>query len=314
MQKYGYIALMLCLVGFGWIFPTVGQTQTVDVSIDPEQIIMGQHAALEVVIHIPIGSTLLWPGVADTLTGDIEIVRFGRPDTISRDDGMISLRQRHVITAWEEGFKPVPPMTFTGIVEQDTVVMETRALLLEVRGIELDPDADIRDIKGIFGIPLTFRDLLPWLGGLLFLLIAGWLLYKFFRRRKKKESTPTIWEKPDIPAHIAALSSLEQLKSRKLWQQGKVKLYHSDLTDIMRMYLYRRYGLHAPEMTTSEILQLAPSIIQNDQAMQEFREIMELADLVKFARYTPGASENETSLDLAFGFVGKTKQEVKDAE
>lgn len=314
MLVYRYIFIAHLMVVFTSLFPMAGHTQTVDVSIEPKQIMMGQHATLEVVIQIQAGSTLVWPAVVDTLTSDIEIIRFGRPDTISREGGMISLRQRHLITAWEEGFKPVPPMTFTGIVEQDTIVMETRALLLEVKGVELDPDADIRDIKNIFGIPLAFRDLLPWLGGLLFLVIAGWLLYKFLRRSKKREMMPTIWEKPDIPAHIAALSGLEQLKSRKLWQQGKVKLYHSELTDIMRMYLYRRYGIHAPEMTTSEILQLTPSRIQNDQARMEIKEILELADLVKFAKYMPGASENEASLDLAFGFVGKTKQEVKDAE
>ncbi len=314
MPFFRYLCVMFCLVGVGWFLPMAGHSQTIDVSVDPEQIMIGQHAALEVVVHIPYGSTLIWPGITDTLTKDIEIVRFGRPDTISQDDGMISLRQRHVITAWDEGFKPVPPMIFTSILEQDTIVMETRALLLEVKGVELDPESDIRDIKNIFGIPLAFRDLLPWVGGLLLLLFAGWLLYRFLRRSQKQEAITTIWEEPDIPAHIAAMSSLERLKSRKLWQQGQVKLYHSELSDIMRMYLYKRFGIHAPEMTTSEIIQIAPVRIENNEALAEIREMLELADLVKFAKYIPGPSENERSLDLAFGFVGKTKQEVKDAE
>lgn len=288
--------------------------QQATVAVDPPEISIGQHAALTIVVDLPEGASIVWPGLTDTITTDIEIIRFGRPDTIVNEAGKTLLRQTHLITAWEEGFLPIPPLQFSAILQSDTVLFESAALLLEVKGVELDPEADIRDIKSIWGIPLTFAELFPYIAGLV---IAGgliWLLIRYFKQRRKQAPVISIWEKPDIPAHIAAMSALERLKSQQLWQQGKLKLYHVELTGIIRMYLMKRYQIHAPEMTSSEILSSLGTMIEDKTTIDMLHDILEVADLVKFARHQPASAINEMSMELAIDFVSRTKKEDKDVD
>ena len=305
--------LLFCCTGVLVFHAGLAHSQRADISVSPDSIPIGQHAALEILIEVPENSVLLWPGISDTLATDIEIIRFGRPDTLSHADGMISFRQQHIITAWRQGYLVIPPLAFRAVLQNDTLAFYTEALLLEVSGIDIDPESDIRDIKTIYGVPLAFIELLPWLAGFILLLSVAWFLVRYLGRRKKPEPGETIWEKPDIPAHIAAISSLERLKSKKLWQQGKVKQYHSELTDILRMYILKRFGVRAPEMTTSEITAVMPAYVPDETVVGGLRQLLELADLVKFARYRPEAQANETSMELSYSFVGNTKMMEKDA-
>lgn len=283
-----------------------------DVTISPEKIYIGEQATLSMMLDVPKDYFLIWPVIADTLSRQIEVVTFGRPDTLAVTDDGLRLSQQHTITAWEGGFFPVPPLSFMLISQQDTIVAVSKAMLLEVVDIEINQEEDIKDIKHILGLPLSWAELLPYVLGVLLLVLSAWALYRYFSRRKKPQLKDTVWTKPDIPAHIAAMSALESLKSKNLWQTGKVKLFHSELTDILRMYLEKRYGVRAPEMTTTEILTDIGAYLPKKQLIDELRTIMEIADLVKFAKYQPAATQHESALEMAFNFVAETKLVDKD--
>jgi len=106
-----------------------------------------------------------------------------------------------------------------------------------------------------------------------------------------------------------------------------VKEYYTELTDILREYIEERFDVAAIEMTSSEILDgLVPKNI-NDQAMQKLKGSLELSDLVKFAKASPTALENDTCLNNGVDFITETKaveeppveteqkeEEVKDVE
>ncbi len=297
---------LLLLPAFAW-------AQEIDVSLQPKEISIGQHARLNIEVDFPGDRFLILPVFNDTITSKIEVLRYGRPDTLLHDQNRLVLQQQHTITAWEEGFFPIPPMEFISISNGDTLIYESEPLLLEVAGVEVDLAEAPKDIKPIFSLPITFRELLPYIIGALLLALLVWLLVRYFRRPRKQEVKPGIWEKPDIPAHVAAISSLESLRNKKLWQKGKVKLYHSELTDILRMYLEKRFRIKALEMTSAEILdQMQQKFRENDKP-EQLNSILELADLVKFAKYQPDARQNEDVLELAIGFVKETipKQETK---
>ncbi|MBN2682213.1 MAG: hypothetical protein JXR58_06865 [Bacteroidales bacterium] len=138
------------------------------------------------------------------------------------------------------------------------------------------------------------------------LLIAIALIYFiYFKKKKQKEDLPAM---PLEPAHIIAFRDLNDLKEKKLWQAGKVKEFHSRLTEILRRYMEQRYGIMALEQTTYEILQsIAKEKILNKQEKAILKEILELADLVKFAKFTPIPDENDRSLRNSYQFVEKTK-------
>lgn len=296
------------------LFSASGNGQEAKATINPEQIAIGQQSSLQLKLSIPAGSTLIWPALGDTLTQDIEIVHFGRPDTLLKNDQELVLLQEHSITAWEEGFYPIPPIAFGIIYRGDTIHFQSEALLLQATGVSLDPDAPPKDIKPVLSWPVTFGEVLPYMLLALLLIIVGFYTYRWLAKRKKHDQKEDIREKPDIPAHIAALSGLENLRSKKLWQKGQLKTYHSELTDILRKYLKKRFAVDATEMTTAEIMDALQDQLNDTEKREWLLHILSLADLVKFAKHQPDAAENEQVMDQAVDLVQKTKQIIKDAD
>ena len=113
--------------------------------------------------------------------------------------------------------------------------------------------------------------------------------------------------KPILPPHILAINQLEELRLAKVWQTGKVKEYHTQLTDIVREYLENRFHFEAMEMTSDEILEEIANQKVNKEATSKLAGILQLADLVKFAKGQPTPLENDLSLSHGVDFVNETK-------
>ncbi len=284
----------------------LAHAQQARVELTPDEILMGQHGRMVIEAEAPSGGHIILPVFADTITGEIEVIGFGSPDTLHKDDKLIALRQTLVITAWEEGYYPVPRQLFKYVFEGDTTLFESQAALLQVKGVEVDMAEKYRDIRPIWLIPLTLWELLRWVLPVIAVALLLFFLIKWLRGRKVRLAEPDIWEKPDVPAHIAAISSLETLRRKELWQGGKIKLYHSELTTILRLYLRKRFGVNAMEMTTAEIMHLLPQKTRDAALTEKARGILEMADLVKFAKHQPGPEVHEQVLELALEFVRKT--------
>lgn len=284
------------------------------IQLNPQEILIGQAADLTLSVTTPDDGMLIWPTKEGLDAQNIEVLRFGLIDTLEQVDGKISMRQIHRITAWEEGYIPIPPLEFTFISENDTITFESRAQLFEVNGVEVDMQEAYRDIKPLFGFPRTFREILPFMLAAIGILLIMLLLIIYLKNRKKPIEESTIWEKPEVPAHIAAISSLETLRRKELWQRGEIKAFHSELTTILRKYLYKRYQLDALEMTTGEILKFLPNHIDEKELITEFKLIFELADMVKFAKFMPEEQEHEQMLDKALSFVKNTAVIVNNKE
>jgi hypothetical protein len=103
-----------------------------------------------------------------------------------------------------------------------------------------------------------------------------------------------------------ALERLRSLQSEQLWQRGKIKEYHSGVTDILRLYIEGRFGFAALESTSEEILTSGPIKSLPEDEREALREILTRADLVKFAKFQPVNEEHERSLRLAVSFVEST--------
>ncbi|MFN2394474.1 MAG: hypothetical protein ABR597_02175 [Bacteroidales bacterium] len=300
--RYIFLVLVLFLLQ-----PTI-KAQQITSSIEPQKIFIGEPVQLVFDIKYPDSLQLEMPVFNENINSVIEILHHGQTDSLEA----VEQNQKHLIrsltvTSWEEGFHPIEPITFLFISGTDTLETESEPLLLEVEEFLIDEHTELKGIKAIMSAPVTFREVLPWaLAGIaLILLITAIILY--LRKRKPVEKPTTIWEKPDIPAHIAAISSLEKLKARKLWQQGKIKEYYSELTDILRHYIEKRFNINAMEMTSSEIMESFRSGQISEESDEILRECLQLADLVKFAKHYPESQENEKSLESAFEIVNLTR-------
>ncbi len=140
------------------------------------------------------------------------------------------------------------------------------------------------------------------------LIVAFGLVYLlvFYRKGKK----PVIFKvKPDLPAHVIALNELERIRREKIWSRGQIKEFHVQVTDTIREYIDNRFGIYAMEMTSSELLETFN--INNtlkDIELVKLRQMLELADAVKFAKYEALQNENDLSISNAFDFVELTKE------
>jgi hypothetical protein len=279
-------------------------------SLDTSSIRIGERVQLRLNATFPKSATIYWPAIADTLTKSVEVAYKSKVDTngTSRKD-FINYNQALSITSFDTGFHYIPPFTIHYAYAGDTTRHEllSEGVYLKVRTVEVDTTRAIRDIKGPIKAPLTFAELAPYFGGAAVLaLIIGLIWYYFWRKRMNKPLFPVLTRAPG-PAWETALQSLDALEEKKLWQNGKIKEYYSELTDIIRHYLLEQHGIEAMEMTTSEILDAFDSTGLPKDSRPGLMDILVQADYVKFAKAIPLRKENELSLTLSRQFIIDTK-------
>ncbi|MDA1009172.1 MAG: hypothetical protein O3C42_01300 [Bacteroidetes bacterium] len=260
-------------------------------TLDSNTILIGQQ--INFTITNKVTSTKIWPTYNEFLVEGIEIIKASKIDTT---DGVIT--QEFVITAWDSGSYFIPAIAFS---ENS----KTQALLLNVQTIILAEDAELKDIKQPIEEPIGWSDIWPWLLGILIIFLIVYLLRKYVFNKNKQP----IIVKPNviIAADITALKELNALEKAKIWQEGNVKEYHSQLSEIIRRYTENRFQFIALELTTDEILQELKSILSDDQ-LNNLSTLLQRADLAKFAKSKPIDTENMESMVLAKGFVNATKQ------
>ncbi|MBP5720210.1 MAG: hypothetical protein J6W82_04005, partial [Bacteroidales bacterium] len=154
--------------------------------------------------------------------------------------------------------------------------------------------------------PVTFRELLPWIGGGLLaaalIALLVWLGVRASRRRQEAL-------KPKDPAYIVALRELDKYRSDKYWAPEKQKTFYSGITDALKFYMEDRFGVDAPEMTTAELFDALKGDKDITPEMYgSLKELFERADFVKFAKHIVSDEDNAKALPLAVSFVTTTYQ------
>ena len=235
------------------------------------------------------------PVVKDSI-GVLEVVKVERPGK--------EPRWLFRLTTIDSGKVFLPPIEFDYKMKGDTGTRKayTNSLLLNITGIPYDPKGDIKDIKPPLSAPWLFEDFLPYLIGLVVLAaIAGGVSY-YWRKKKQKEDLLSA-VKVIIPPHREALTALRVLEDKKLWQQGMVKQYYSEVTEIIRHFFERRWSIIALELTTDEILVQMKHIPDALNVWNEMESFFITADLVKFAKYEPSPAEHENEMRSAYEIV-----------
>jgi hypothetical protein len=280
-------------------------------TIKPEKnsILIGDQVNIELTLTAPSGSRVQWPLLTDTLAQGIEILRKTGIDTVSTDKDKFTLKQNITVTSFDSGSYVIRPIIFKYSQKGDTTNYFTATLpvSIDVQTIQTDQNADIKPIKPPLKAPVTFREMLPWIGLVLILLALAALIYYYLKTKKQVNPVTTSRLNASIPPYEAAIEALESLRHKKLWQSGRVKDYYSEMTDIVREYIELRYPVRAMEMTTAEIQAALRQTDINMPAREKLMNVLTLADLVKFAKEQPLPLENDRSLNECMEFVRETK-------
>ena len=301
-----FIFLSLFAAGYG-------QDVAVMAKLDTNAMLIGDHVGLTLKYTGPAKSQVLWPFLPDTILGSITVIGRGKIDTTySPDKKSVTYSQQLNITSYDSGFYTIPSIPFKHRILPDTtsIISATTMMLLAVHTVKVDTTQAIKPIIGPLKVPISFREMLPWILAALavVLLIIGviWLINK----RRKKEPVFRLKPKVVLLPHELALQEIEKLRVKKLWQNGKIKEYHSELTEILRKYIEDRFQVPALEQTTAEILEcLTGNGACQAPVLDKLGKILVLADMVKFAKALPLHSENEQSMNDGIAFVYETTQQ-----
>jgi hypothetical protein len=282
-------------------------------TLDRDTILLGDQIHLNLELEQNIGPKIQFPQIPDSIGKSIEVLQRTPIDTIKMEGRRIMLRQDFLITAFDSGPHPIPPVWFKLKYDQLTDSVHTNGLSLFVQVPKVDLKKGPADIKKPFDAPVTLKEIAPWLFGAILILAIIFLLIYSIRRRKKKLPLFQKAPKPKEPPYRVALRKLDEIKEQKLWQHDHVKEYYSRITDTLREYLEGRFDVTAMEKTTDEIMVALKydAVKLDDKSYQQLKEILELADLVKFAKFIPVEDDNQMTLANAYFFVNQTKVEEK---
>lgn len=294
------IALLLLANGM------MAQNFTPQATLQPSQIQIGEQARLCISVAQDAKESVSMPLLSDTITAGVEIIERLQADTVSLGNNRIEVKQEYIVTSFDSGFYFIPSYTF--VAQTDS--LQTSPIGLSVTTVAVNAQTDdIKTIKPIMDAPLLWSEIFTWVGyGLLVLLLIGvivLLLLKFVFKKKVPFIQPQ--PQPIIPPHIVALNRLEAIKAEKSWQSGNIKAFYTDVTDVLRVYIEGRFQINAMELTSDEIMALVKKVPEMDEIRQQLKELLTLADYVKFAKMVPLENENEQSLLTAFDVVDKTK-------
>lgn len=260
-------------------------------------------------------------------------------DTLAVEGRTLRLRKRYRLAVMETGTIPMRPtilyfdknretpdtlyahdtlrLHVASYAELDTMLF-LKADPTSQQGFGVDDDKAISMLKdeGITtqkDMPFIFAEISDYVtyGAIALIILAlvawavAWMVARELKRRKS-----IVKPKPAIPPHIVAVKALEELANRKLWQNGKYKLYYSSLTSILKVYIVGRWGVGALEMTTDEIMVALQGIEMPNDSRANLIAILRTADMVKFAKAQPEVEENEVNYTRAYYFVENTKLET----
>ena len=289
-----------------------GGNVTFKAKLDSATLIMGRTTALHLEITQDKNARGFFPGEqADTLSAMVEIAERPAADTTDLGNDRIQINRDLIIQSFDSGLWVIKPIPY--VVNGDTAFCNQ--LTLKVLPVDVSQMKDIHDIKPVEDVPFNLLDWLPdywwaWLLALLLIISTIWAYNKYY----KKGINPLKPSRKRLPPYEEAMLNLQNLKAAQLWQQGQEKEYFTGLTDILRVYIDRRFDINAVEMTSSQIIDTLKRNEETKAVNEQLEMILEVADIVKFANARPLADDNEVAYQRAVNFVEATRPVVEQPE
>lgn len=294
------------------------QSVSVAAEIDSVNIWIGQQTKFTISAIQPKTKVLSFPMFSDTIVSGLEIVGQCKRDTAVLSTGDIKVSDSYVVTAFDSALILVPGQAVSD--ENDTFF--TNPVALKVYSVPVDTTQQaIADIKNIVKPPFDWIGFLT-IAAIIVLSVLVVVLVVFivcwYKRKYKADKTDNQQVVVDNrPAHVIALEQMETLRQKQLWQKSMYKEYFTELSDILRQYINRRFSVSAMEMSSEDLLASFKSLNEigcNKELLDLLRSILSLSDLVKFAKWTPIPDENTSVFNDVLKFIDLSKQEVESVD
>ena len=244
------------------------------------------------------------------LASETTVVYRGAPSDIKADPAASTTGDVAVVKAeekdgaWTWTILPLSTGTISFTAKYKTAdgkAIEATPVPLHINESTLPAGAEILDIKP----PLkAWPALWPWalaaaLG------YAAWLAWKRWKERPLGPDGEPIPLKPPLPPETVAAEAIAALLACGLWESDQAA-YYLRLTEILRVYLEARYNQPVTAMTSVEVARLVKTRAHDLRVGGSVRELLNRADLVKFARAKPAPDEGQRDADLALSVIKDT--------
>jgi len=275
----------------------------IQVKTDTTDYLIGDFIKLQIIADYPKNYILNVPSFKVSLN-KFEIIN-EEPAKYDTIENKVTFSKNFILAYYDSAEVYIPSFAFILININDTTkkYFNSDSLRLIIHSLEVKADQDIKDIKEPIKIPLDILEIVLWvLLALLVLTILFFLVKKFLKKEKQEIVKPQI----TLPPHVLALTKLDELEREKLWQNGKVKEYHSRITEIVREYFERRFSFPALELTSSEQIQYLKNYDEAKNIINTTESFFNNADLVKFAKFNPVPNLNEVMMIQAKEIINLT--------
>ncbi|MBO6023551.1 MAG: hypothetical protein J6P83_01730 [Bacteroidales bacterium] len=312
MKKY----VLILMAMFALLGGLKAQNVEVEGKVNDTKVQVGKPFTLDLSLKVPYGWFVEWNDFSiDTLSDQIDIIKRGEVERSADADSNVIVKQQLTLMAFDTGQIQVPSVGLTyarSFDDPERLKAYTDPIRLYSTTMTVDTTQAYKPIVEPIAAPIKFKEVFPWiLGALVLVLIAFGVWYWLKHRKPKVDVDGNIVRGPVIPPYDKAVGDLESLRQQKLWQSGKVKEYFSSLTDIAREYIEGQFGVNAVEMTTDDILEEVKPLHFSPETYNKLKETMEVADLVKFAKYSAANLESENAMNSMTDFVNESYLQYK---
>jgi hypothetical protein len=287
----------------------LGKDWTFKVFSDTSRIRIGEQFSVTLQASAPKDKRIIFPNWNDSLMKGLELVSEAKTDTIQGSASILTYRKKWLLTAFDSGYFPVPPLTARLSSNKDDSI-SSEAFLISVQTVSVDTSAAIKPIKGPrepdFSIAEWWKEI-----SIALLLVLSLVLFIIYIRKRKRATDFIPDDCPKIPPSEWAWNELEMLKTQNLPSKGLVKEYYVRLSEITRTYIEMELGIPALESTTDEILVSLRLKGLPENALLSIHSVMQLCDLAKFAKANPQQAEHDASFKGSLDFVNLVSQMQK---
>ena len=307
MKRWFLIGMAL----LAFVFRLNAQNVEVEGKVKSTDVQVGKPFTLDLSLKVPYGWFVEWNDFAqDGLSEQIDIIKRGNVERTADADSNVIVKQQLTLMTFDTGQIQLPAVGLTYAPSFDDPMRLqafTEPIDLYATTMVVDTLQPYKPIVEPIAVPITMKEVFPWLLVALLAVLLGLGVWFFVRRRKTRvDENGNIVKGPVIPPYDKAVDDLKRLREEKMWQSGKVKEYFSSLTDIAREYIEGQFGVNAVEMTTDDILEEIRPLRFPKETYDKLKDTMEVADLVKFAKYSASTLESDTALTNMTDFVNES--------
>ena len=252
-------------------------------SVDKTTILVGEPINLTIDATVPAGNAVKWFKI-DSIP-HFEIVSKGSVDS-AKDATFKTFHQQLTITSYDSGYWSIP--TFT--LQLGKQRLKTDTIAINVTYSPSDPNQPYHDIKEIVAVEKPPGNYLYWILGAITVLFA---IGAYFYLRKKKPVAKPEEKVSKLSPYDEAMQAIKELSKHSPVDPPAVKNHFTQLNDILRVYLKRRFNYSTLEKTNEElILQLRSSKLKGEE-FTRLAQALRMNDFIKFAKYLPTEEEKK---------------------